>query len=243
MKKTQNGFTAVEGLLISVIVLIIVGVGWYVLHSVSNANKSLSSADSIRNSVAGKKTTAQPQSSSSSSKKSSVNPVAPASVPPALVSSSPTYVTTTPTIVNNYITINEWNVRAKYSGKVTIVYAHDAHDKNHRSSFFTSSQLSVKNSFCKAVYYPAGYIVRYKTTEHVYGDDGKDSGKTAEQYAGDLAKSSDASSNPFAHAGDYFYFYHGPTGKCDDVKDVDDLQDQAEAAIKTLCQSLEAVPN
>jgi uncharacterized protein (UPF0333 family) len=47
--KNQKGFSHVETLLLAVILVIIVTVGWYVWHSVSEANKSLSNADSTKN--------------------------------------------------------------------------------------------------------------------------------------------------------------------------------------------------
>jgi type II secretory pathway pseudopilin PulG len=46
MKKLQYGFTAVEGLLILVIVGIMAGAGWYVWQSNQNANQSLDNANS-----------------------------------------------------------------------------------------------------------------------------------------------------------------------------------------------------
>lgn len=44
MKKYQNGFGAVEGLLLSVVVVIIAVAGWYVWYSNGRANKSYSQA-------------------------------------------------------------------------------------------------------------------------------------------------------------------------------------------------------
>jgi type II secretory pathway pseudopilin PulG len=43
--KNQKGFSHVEVILLTVIVGIILVVGWYVWHSVSQANKNLSSAN------------------------------------------------------------------------------------------------------------------------------------------------------------------------------------------------------
>jgi type II secretory pathway pseudopilin PulG len=47
MKNNQKGFSAVEGLLVFVIVAIIGFVGWYVWHSKNNTNQSLSAANSV----------------------------------------------------------------------------------------------------------------------------------------------------------------------------------------------------
>jgi type II secretory pathway pseudopilin PulG len=236
--KNQKGFSHVEVLLLTIIVGIIAAVGWYVWHSVSQADKSLSSADSTTNAAPSKKNTSKQTSSSSVTSPATAKTVSPASpVPASIVSPAPTYVTTTPTVINNYITINDWNIKFKHSGSITIMYAHDSHDKNHRSIFFSSFQLLSKNKACKAEFYPGGYIVRYKGPEHVYGDDDKDSGKTAEQYSQDLAKSSVA----FGHVGDYFYFYHGPKGKCADLKEIQDLQNQTVDAVKAFLLSLQAI--
>jgi type II secretory pathway pseudopilin PulG len=237
MKKNQKGFSHVETLLLVVIAGIIVAVGWYVWHSVSQANKNLSSADSTTNASPSKKSTAKQSGASSANAPKTANTVSPASpVPAAIVSPAPAYVTTTPTVVNNYITINDWKVKFKHSGTITIMYAHDSKDKNARAVFFGSAQLVSKNKACKAEFYPAGYLVRYKGTEHVYDDEGKDSDKTAQQQADEDTKNSVV----FAHVGDYFYFYHGPKGKCSELKEIQDLQDQTADAVKAFLQSLEA---
>jgi predicted negative regulator of RcsB-dependent stress response len=44
MKKPQEGFSAVEALLILIIVAILGGVGWYVWHANNEADKNLTSA-------------------------------------------------------------------------------------------------------------------------------------------------------------------------------------------------------
>lgn len=44
--KKQNGFTVIEGLLILLIVVLVAGTGWYVMHAKSQANKNLDSASS-----------------------------------------------------------------------------------------------------------------------------------------------------------------------------------------------------
>jgi hypothetical protein len=116
---------------------------------------------------------------------------------------------------------------------VTIMYAHDSNDKNHRSAFFSSSQLASKNNACKAVFYPAGYIVRFKANDHYLDSKGSDTGKTASEHA--AMKSED-----FKQVGDYYYFYRGPVAKCAELKEVQDLQDQTAEAVKAFLASLEA---
>jgi Tfp pilus assembly protein FimT len=233
-KKDQSGFAHLEKLLLLVIVAIIAFVGWYVFHSVSQADKNLNSANGGINATASKKnSTKQSGSSSVNGTAKTTSPTAASPVPATVVSEAPKYETTTPTVVNNYVTINEWNVKFKQNGTVTIMYAHDSNDKNHRSAFFSSSQLASKNNACKAVFYPAGYIVRFKANDHYLDSKGSDTGKTASEHA--AMKSED-----FKQVGDYYYFYRGPVAKCAELKEVQDLQDQTAEAVKAFLASLEA---
>jgi hypothetical protein len=48
------------------------------------------------------------------------------------------------------------------------------------------------------------------------------------------------SSITFKKIGDYFYFYRGPAGKCAELKEIQDLQDQTSEAVKAFFQSLVA---
>jgi hypothetical protein len=149
------------------------------------------------------------------------------------VSANPSYTTTTPTVVNNYITINEWKVKFKHNGTITIMYAHDSNDKSSHAIFFSSTQIAGKNKACKAEFYPAGYIARFKSDEHVLDAKGSDTGKAAKDYIA-------GSSEQFKQVGDYYYFYRGPVGKCAELKEVQDLQDQTADAVKAFLLSLES---
>jgi cytoskeletal protein RodZ len=234
MIKTRNqaGFAHLEKLLLGVIVLIIVGVGWYVWHSVSQANKNLNNAGNSSTVASSKKKTTSSPISSTQSKASTINP---SSIPASIVSNNPAYVTETPTAVNNFITINEWNVKFKQNGTITIMYAHDVNDKSAHAAFFTSSQLLAKNNACKVEIYPAGYIVRFKSDENVADAKGSDSGKAAKDYV--AANPNDS----YKQIGDYYYFYRGPVAKCSQLKELQDLQDQTAAAVQAFLQSLEVV--
>jgi len=223
-----------EKLLLGVIVLIIAFVGWYVWHSVSQANKNLNSAANTNIASAGKKKPTQSGSNSINNPPSKASTITPPSVPAAIVSASPTYVTTTPSVVNNFVTINEWNVKFKHNGTITIMYAHDSNDKSSHAIFFTSSQLLAKNKACKAEIYPAGYLVRFKSDEHVIDAKGNDSKKTPKDYV--VANPNDT----YRQIGDYYYFYRGPVAKCSDLKELQDLQDQTAADVKAFLTSLEA---
>jgi hypothetical protein len=64
MKKNQEGFSVVEGLLIVVIVGMLGGVGWYVWHSQQQVDKTYSQTSN--SSVAPKKVSAQPKTQSTS---------------------------------------------------------------------------------------------------------------------------------------------------------------------------------
>jgi type II secretory pathway pseudopilin PulG len=234
MKKNQKGFSHVEVLLLTIIVGIIVAVGWYVWHSVSQANKNLSSADGTTNAAPSKKNSKQSTTNTVSGSPSKAATITPAAVPAAFVSSNPSYTTTTPTVVNNYITINEWKVKFKHNGVITIMYAHDANDKSSHAMFFSSTQIAGKNKACKAEFYPAGYIARFKSDEHVLDSKGSDTGKAAKDYVV-------GNSEQYKQVGDYYYFYRGPVGKCAELKEVEDLQNQTAGAVKAFLQSLEAV--
>jgi cytoskeletal protein RodZ len=237
MIKTRNqaGFAHLEKLLLGVIVLIIVGVGWYVWHSVSQANKNLNSAANTNNAVGSKKKTTQTSTNPISKSPSKATTINPSSIPASIVSNNPAYVTETPTAVNNFITINEWNVKFKQNGTITIMYAHDVNDKSAHAAFFTSSQLLAKNKACKVEIYPAGYIVRFKSDENVADAKGSDSGKAAKDYV--AANPNDS----YKQIGDYYYFYRGPVAKCSQLKELQDLQDQTAAAVQAFLQSLEVV--
>jgi cytoskeletal protein RodZ len=235
MKKSQNqeGFAHLEKLLLGVIVLIIVGVGWYVWHSVSQANKNLNSAANTNNANPTKKKT-QSSTNPISNPPTKVSTITPPSIPAAIVSATPNYQTTTPAVVNNFVTINEWNVKFKHNGTITIMYAHDANDKGAHAIFFTSSQLTAKNKACKAEIYPAGYIVRFKANEHVADAKGNNSGKLPKDY---IATNTN---EQYKQIGDYYYFYRGPVAKCSQLKELQDLQDQTADTVKAFLQSLEA---
>jgi type II secretory pathway pseudopilin PulG len=235
MKKIHNqkGFSHIETLLLTVILVIITGVGWYVWHSVSQANKNLNSAANTNNAAITKKKTTQTSTATPPAKAS---PITTHTIPAAIVSATPNYQTTTPTVTNNYITINEWNVRFKHSGTITIMYAHDANDKSAHAAFFTSSQLAAKNNACKAEVYPAGYIIRFKSDEHVVDAKGNDSAKVPKDYIAANA------SDQYKQIGDYYYFYRGPVAKCSQLKELQDLQNQTADAVKAFLLSLEAVP-
>jgi type II secretory pathway pseudopilin PulG len=231
--KNQKGFSHVEVILLTVIVGIILVVGWYVWHSVSQADKNLSSANSATNASPSKKSASSSPSSSSAPKNAkTVSPASP--IPASIVSANPVYQTTTPTVVNNFITVNEWNVKFKHDGTITIMYAHDSNDKSAHAVFFSSSQLAGKNKACKAEFYPAGYIVRFKGDEHYLDEKGKDSGKASAEFV------NANSSITFKKIGDYFYFYRGPAGKCAELKEIQDLQDQTSEAVKAFFQSVVA---
>jgi type II secretory pathway pseudopilin PulG len=241
MKKSQKGFAHLEVLLLIVIVGIILFTFWYVWHASSQANKSLKSGDDYSNSInVKKKATEQSSTTPIKSSAGSVTKVSPAPAPAPFVSSAPVYETPAPTIVNNYYIIQDWNVRVKYTTTIKVIYAHDTHDSKHRAVFFSSSEIESKNKACKAEYYPAGYIVRYKFDENVYGSDGKDTKLTAKVYVSKLTTDADKKAHPYKVVGDYYFFYHGPAAKCSDLKDIQSLQDQSTAAVKAFFDSLEA---
>ncbi len=60
ISKDQNGYSAVEALLILVALAVVAFVGWYVHHATTNANKTYSVTESSQKPATPKKTTTQP---------------------------------------------------------------------------------------------------------------------------------------------------------------------------------------
>jgi hypothetical protein len=96
MKNKQTGFAVIDTLLILVIIAIVAGTGYYVLHSKSQVGSSLSNADNSSQSQAVPKKTVASKNS------------------------------TTDNSSQKYTVIKEWGVRASYSGTDTITYKMEA---------------------------------------------------------------------------------------------------------------------
>jgi hypothetical protein len=227
MKNQQKGFTVVEGLLLTVILGIIIAVAWYVFH-VNVASDNIGDLGKIE-----KKDT-----SGSATSGNQDYTATPPSIPAKTVSAKPKYVTKTPVSKNDYITIEDWDVKFKKNGTITIMYAHDSNDNIHRSAFFSSTELTSKNKACKAVFYPAGYIVRYKGNEKFFDEKGNDTNMTAKEHFDTNSKSDKIT---MKQIGDYYYFYRGPAAKCSELKAIQNLQDQTAEAVKTFLMSLESI--
>jgi hypothetical protein len=250
MKRLQTGFAALEGLLITVIVGIIGGTGWYVLQAKSNADNDLSDAEVTSQSVplsAKSKNTIKTYDDCM--KKGghlvSINPEV-CQAPDGkkftsnIYEANPTYKTTTPDTSGGYFVIKEWGVRAKYNGSLKIQYAFDESDTKYRFAPFGSMELAAEGGACDVKYLPVGGITRYKSTEHVYSTTGEDSGKTAAEYAVEWTKNADFTGY-LKHVGDYYFFGSGGQSKCAESKKSEDLQLQTGGAMNSILQNLELI--
>lgn len=95
-KQNEAGFSAVEGLLMAIVVLLIVFIGYYVYHTQKQTNNTLTSAA-----------------------KTSQNT-------PMVSSKAKTSKTSTTNSSQGYFVIKEWGVRAKYSGNLTLEYTYNS---------------------------------------------------------------------------------------------------------------------
>lgn len=249
MKRLQSGFTVIEVLLILIIVGLIGGTGWYVWHANNNANKNLDIAANTSQNIPTAKAikTFDDCMSKGGSEILAEGDYDVCQMPDGKKFTSTkkrtklTYVTTTPDLMNGYFVIKEWGVRAKYGSSLKLEYAHETHDIAHGTLLFSSAQLVAKGSACKPENFPAGYIARYKSSEHVYNEAGDDLGETASQYAVDYTK---LSGQPMAHIGDYYYFYHGPQAPCADpeVSSNKSTTQQTISAVQSVVTHLETAP-
>lgn len=120
----QKGFTAIEAILILVIIAVIGGTGYYVYHANKKTNDTLDAAGkSSQSSPAQRKTTTSKGSTSSAK-------------------------TTSPATSQNYVTIKEWGVRAPYSGAYHLTYSIKNDGGDEQFATFTSAELASADSQC-----------------------------------------------------------------------------------------------
>jgi hypothetical protein len=230
MKKLQNGFTVVEGLLIVVTVGILGGTGWYVWQAKSQADKNLSSANNVSQNVP----TPTKSIKTFDDCKNAAGSKILTTYPEQCVTKDGKKFTQ---FSQQYLTIKEWGVRGKYSSNLTLRYMllEDSSSSPPEVVKFSSTQLDASDSACKGSY--GGFFERYKSSEHyLEGDDGLDSGKTAVQYASTIDKKF------YAHVGNYFYFFRSPGAACNESKSSQDLQGQTGDAVLEVLASLGITP-
>lgn len=203
----QKGFALVESLLILIIFLLIGFVGYYVWHSRNSDNKSLDTSSKTTDSVGRDKTNKKPA------------------------------VKAEPAVNIGYLTIKEWGIRARYNGKLDLLYKTKP-EIGSNSVFFSSRQLEAAatepESICSSGDY-GGVITRYKSTDVIRYNGGSSTGQTAEKYF-----PSTLSQAYYAHIGDYYYTYSPPQAACSEEKSVQALQTQTMSAVQALIPTLEA---
>jgi hypothetical protein len=138
-----------------------------------------------------------------------------------------------------YFVIKEWDVRAKYSGNLSLEYAQYKTDANEIS--LSSSQLDSAGGLCKVNLSTdpgfGGIIDRYKSTDkYIIKELAQDSGKTAAQYAATLKQ------GDYGHVGDYYYFYIAPQAACSESQSGQDVQTKTHEADLSIVSRLEAAP-
>jgi putative hemolysin len=252
MKKLsgQSGFTVVEGLLILLLVGIIGGTGYYVWHANKSANKNLSNANVSATTLTKDnklvKTYADCMKRGGQEKLPEnghdvcVMPNGKKFTSPAQEKQH-SYTTTTPDTSGGYFVIKEWDVRAKYSGSLTLQYTFDGTNKDYAIASFGSTQLAgVVKGECTTEQGAAGYIERGKPTDHYINPVGDDSGKTLAQKADEVK----TSQFPYLkQVGGYVYSIAQSPEKCAEPVAADDLQLQTRKAVYAIFTNLEAVPS
>jgi type II secretory pathway pseudopilin PulG len=145
MKKLQNGFSAVEALLIVIIVGMLGGVGWYVWNANNQANKNLDSASNVSSNTPVVKNKKQTPSTGNSS-----------------------------TAQKEYMTIKEWSVKIpvtdpddKYS------YEFDKNDPTSISVFSQKADgiVGPKGVSCKGEY--IAFVLRLEASSADWNDPDK----------------------------------------------------------------------
>jgi hypothetical protein len=130
-----------------------------------------------------------------------------------------------------YIVIKEWNVRAKYTGALTLTYSYDA--KNQKANFNSAQLKATDPSQCTDGVDSGGYIIRYAPSDHVYtSDEGADMGTADKYFTG-------GPTDNYKYLGNHYYFYIHPQAACSEKVD---LGYQTDDAVKALVQNLETMP-
>jgi hypothetical protein len=97
MNKTQKGFAALEALLILIIVGVISGIGWYVLHTKHQTDRILSQADKISQSTP---SAIKPSTAKSTTENASAKEITTSNLEG-------------PGNITGYLTIKEWGIKIK----------------------------------------------------------------------------------------------------------------------------------
>jgi hypothetical protein len=181
MKRDSKGFSAVEGLLILIILGILAGVGWYVWKSNNQANKSLNNAD---------KSNSIKTNTSVNSTKCSKEPELTAECAKLIPS------------VDNSLAIKEWDVKIPVN-KDTQGLSYSI-DKNGVVSFRTT-ELNKLSGSCTS---NSVQVVRGKASDKVPNEIGSQNGESFLEKYNEVMKTKDQTVRSIAvKAGDYYYVY------------------------------------
>lgn len=167
MKRPQYGFTIVEGLLITIIIVILGGTGWYVWSAQDKATKNLNAAD-LSNAVDTTDHKLQTQKNQTTTETKKASP--PSSANPPSAPKSPSCLNTTKD--NNY-----HYCELKFSGnqELTIRFAPTGHDYSEPILWFTNSYATCsKSTDCKVVVDSEGYPEDYSPPDGNYYSRGLD---------------------------------------------------------------------
>ncbi len=208
----ENGFSAVESLLLLVLVLIIGGTGYYVWHAQQQTNKTLTAASNEKFATPTKKSTTKTTNKPS---------------------------TTTTNSNQGYFVIKEWGVRSPYSGPLHLKYSFATSDTPTQSNndvIFSSTELEAGSSTkCSG---DQREILRYALNDHVYftyNGTTKDYGDAASYFA----NPDPTTAKNLKKIAGYYYLYYHPLELCSYSSDINA---QIDNTVQSLVQNLEAVP-
>ncbi|MDB5163622.1 MAG: hypothetical protein JWS12_239 [Candidatus Saccharibacteria bacterium] len=191
MKKiNQKGFSAVEGLLILVIVSVIGFIGWYVW----NSNKKTTT--SYNNAAATNQAASTTKKSTSAASETAAKPT------------------------TKYFEVKEWGVKAPYDGTLTLRYAIGTKPYPTNNAYFTSTQLTaVSDPYCGIGRSGAsdtqnaggGYIGRYLPTDKIPAEGGE---VTAQAFLSQDFKAGNSTPPSYSKVGNYYYIYWSGQSDC-----------------------------
>jgi prepilin-type N-terminal cleavage/methylation domain-containing protein len=135
-----------------------------------------------------------------------------------------------------YFTISQWEVRAPYSGSLSLEYSLGSPSSMPATASFSSSALDSSDTMCANTKNYGGIITRYLSNDDYVTPDGQTTSQTAAAYAATLTKAE------YAYVGKYYYFYEQPQAYCGSSQSSKDTQIQTESAVKSVLANLQAIP-
>jgi len=209
-KSNHKGFAAIEAVLILVAVAIIGGTGYYVYH----ANKKATSTYNSASKTASAGTNSQPNGG-----KGGGGP------------------NTGPAKTEIFL-IPEWKLSAEIPAppeQAGLIQYKITQQNGQETAQFSTQELKDADPACAVDQTPAaGFILRAKATDHLYLDDGTDSGQTIQKsIASGVIKSYKKVSN-------YYYIYQHPQGLCGASPTIPQLQQAAVKSVQSIAAKLTA---